>query len=246
MAKAIPGSWVNMVALGFAGALAGFPQEALEAAVRDDWKRGEAALAANLAALAAGYAAERGVSPPIEVPQVPLDGAGAKSRWSISGNEAAGFGAIRGGVRFVAAYPITPATEVLEWLAPSLAKVGGMLVQAVHHLKAIKQNPKNIVLHGQERNIGTWAICKMNMLLHGVRSADVRQGDTIKEPQHLDKDLNADGRLTDADNDGVPDAPVNPAPSNSALTVQRSSGSSRNPAPCPRPVMPACFIWRSS
>ncbi len=30
------------------------------------------------------------------------------------------------------------------------------------------------------------------------------------EPQHLDKDLNADGRLTDADNNGVPDAPVNP------------------------------------
>ena len=30
------------------------------------------------------------------------------------------------------------------------------------------------------------------------------------EPYHLDKDLNADGRLTDSDNDGVPDAPMNP------------------------------------
>ena len=32
-------------------------------------------------------------------------------------------GALRGGVRFVAAYPITPATELLEWMAPALAKI---------------------------------------------------------------------------------------------------------------------------
>jgi len=136
MAKAIAGSWVNMVALGFAGALAGLPQEALEAAVREDWKRGEAALAANLAALAAGFAAERGITPPIAVPQVPHDER-AKTRWSITGNEAAGFGAIRGGVRFVAAYPITPATELLEWMAPALAKVGGTLLQAEDELASI-------------------------------------------------------------------------------------------------------------
>jgi 2-oxoglutarate ferredoxin oxidoreductase subunit alpha len=60
-------------------------------------------------------------------------------RWSITGNEATGLGVIRGGVRFVAAYPITPATEVLEWLAPSLAKVGGMLVQAEDELASINQ-----------------------------------------------------------------------------------------------------------
>ena len=137
MAKAIPGSWVNMVALGFAGAMAGFPQEALEAAVRADWKRGEAALAANLAALAAGYAAERSLTPPIAVPPVPRTEGGAKQRWSISGNEAAGFGAIRGGVRYVAAYPITPATELLEWMAPALAKVGGTLLQAEDELASI-------------------------------------------------------------------------------------------------------------
>jgi 2-oxoglutarate ferredoxin oxidoreductase subunit alpha len=136
MAKAIPGSWVNMVALGFAGALAGLPQDALEAAVREDWKRGEQALAANLAALAAGYAAERSAAPPITVPQVPQN-SNPKPRWSITGNEAAGFGAIRGGVRFVAAYPITPATELLEWMAPALAKVGGTLLQAEDELASI-------------------------------------------------------------------------------------------------------------
>jgi 2-oxoglutarate ferredoxin oxidoreductase subunit alpha len=55
----------------------------------------------------------------------------------LSGNEATALGAIRGGVRFAAAYPITPATEILEWLAPNLAKVGGALLQAEDELAAI-------------------------------------------------------------------------------------------------------------
>jgi 2-oxoglutarate ferredoxin oxidoreductase subunit alpha len=61
----------------------------------------------------------------------------SNSRWLISGNEAAGYGALRGGVRFVAAYPITPATELLEYLAPALTKVGGTLVQAEDELASI-------------------------------------------------------------------------------------------------------------
>ena len=59
--------------------------------------------------------------------------------WNISGNEAAGLGAVRGGVRFVAAYPITPATELLEWLAATLPKLGGALVQAEDELASINQ-----------------------------------------------------------------------------------------------------------
>ena len=53
----------------------------------------------------------------------PANTESAQERWSITGNEAAGLGAVRGGVRFVAAYPITPATEVLEWLAGALPKL---------------------------------------------------------------------------------------------------------------------------
>jgi 2-oxoglutarate ferredoxin oxidoreductase subunit alpha len=59
------------------------------------------------------------------------------SRWLISGNEAAGYGALRAGVRFVAAYPITPATELLEWMAPALTKVGGTLLQAEDELASV-------------------------------------------------------------------------------------------------------------
>src|SRR5512132_1708934 len=54
MSKAIPGSWPNMVALGLAGALAGVPTDALETALRDSWKKADAALQANMAALQAG------------------------------------------------------------------------------------------------------------------------------------------------------------------------------------------------
>ena len=134
MAKAIPGSWTNMVALGLAGALAGLPAAALEAALRESWKRTADALNANFAALRAGMDAAYGID---GVPKLPEGARVAGRRWIISGNEAAGYGAIRGGVRFVAAYPITPATELLEWMAPALAKVGGTLLQAEDELASV-------------------------------------------------------------------------------------------------------------
>jgi 2-oxoglutarate/2-oxoacid ferredoxin oxidoreductase subunit alpha len=134
MAKAIPGSWTNMVALGLAGALAGIPAAALESALRDSWKRADAALQANLAALQAGFMAASAIE---GVPKLKGANALAGRRWLISGNEAAGYGAIRGGIRFVAAYPITPATELLEWMAPALTKVGGTLLQAEDELASV-------------------------------------------------------------------------------------------------------------
>lgn len=128
MAAKIPGGWPNMIALGALAALMGLPLEAVEAAARKSMKKG---LDAGLAALRAGYA--------FSLPQdfVLRRTKGSGSRWLISGNEAAGYGALRGGVRFVAAYPITPATELLEYLAPALAKVGGTLVQAEDELASI-------------------------------------------------------------------------------------------------------------
>lgn len=140
MAKAIPGSWVNMIALGLAGTLAGLPAELLKAAVRESWKRPDG-LDANLKAIAAGVIAAEGVAATIRASRSSMPGlaAGPASgrRWTITGNEATGFGAIRGGVRFVAAYPITPATEVLEWISPALKKVGGELLQAEDELASV-------------------------------------------------------------------------------------------------------------
>jgi type I restriction enzyme M protein len=64
---------------------------------------------------------------------------------------------------------------------------GGMLIHSRHYVQETGGDPRNLELAGQDSNGGTWAICKMNMILHGIRSADIRQGDTIKEPQHLDR-----------------------------------------------------------
>jgi 2-oxoglutarate ferredoxin oxidoreductase subunit alpha len=129
LAGSIPGAWPNMVALGALAGLIGLPAEALDAAVRKSMKK---SLEPGLAAARLGFSQASELDGYRLVPP-----RGSKSRWLISGNEAAGLGALRGGVRFVAAYPITPATEMLEWLAPALARVGGALVQAEDELASI-------------------------------------------------------------------------------------------------------------
>jgi type I restriction enzyme M protein len=64
---------------------------------------------------------------------------------------------------------------------------GGMLVQTRNYLATHGENAANLSLYGQEMNLNTWAICKMNMFLHGVVSADIRKGDTLRDPQHKDQ-----------------------------------------------------------
>ena len=61
---------------------------------------------------------------------------------------------------------------------------GGMLIQTRNYLIDQSENPQNLSLYGQEMNLNTWAICKMNMFLHGVFNADIRKGDTLGDPQH--------------------------------------------------------------
>ena len=61
---------------------------------------------------------------------------------------------------------------------------GGMLIQMRNYLAKQGENASNLSLYGQEMNLNTWAICKMNMFLHGVLNADLRKGDTLREPQH--------------------------------------------------------------
>ncbi|MBO1519396.1 type I restriction-modification system subunit M [Oceanisphaera pacifica] len=61
---------------------------------------------------------------------------------------------------------------------------GGMLVQTRNYLASNGGNSANLSLFGQEMNLNTWAICKMNMFLHGVYSANIQKGDTLGSPQH--------------------------------------------------------------
>ncbi len=65
------------------------------------------------------------------------------------------------------------------------AGTGGMLIQMRNHLTTHNENAVNLSLYGQEINLNTWAICQMNMFLHGVQNADIRKGDTLREPKHI-------------------------------------------------------------
>ena len=60
---------------------------------------------------------------------------------------------------------------------------GGMLIECAHYVERRRGNWRNLTLHGQEKNLSTWAICKMNMLLHGLPDAQIEKGDTIRAPR---------------------------------------------------------------
>ena len=62
---------------------------------------------------------------------------------------------------------------------------GGMLIYARDHVADNGGDPRNLVLAGQEYNGTTWSISKMNMLLHGIRDADLRNDDTLTDPRHV-------------------------------------------------------------
>ncbi len=84
---------------------------------------------------------------------------------------------------------------IVELLAPTekmricdpTAGSGGMLIECAHYIERHGGNPRNLTLHGQEKNLGTWAICKMNMLLHGLPDARTEKGDTIRDPKLVEE-----------------------------------------------------------
>ena len=63
---------------------------------------------------------------------------------------------------------------------------GGMLVQASNYVSIDTPIPPNIYLFGQDIHESSWAICKINLLLHGISDADIRLGDVLRAPQHID------------------------------------------------------------
>lgn len=60
---------------------------------------------------------------------------------------------------------------------------GGMLIECGRYVTDRGGNARNLSLTGQEKNYGTWALCKLNMLLHDFPDADIRAGDTISTPK---------------------------------------------------------------
>ncbi|HEY8745175.1 MAG TPA: N-6 DNA methylase, partial [Chloroflexota bacterium] len=63
---------------------------------------------------------------------------------------------------------------------------GGMLILSKQYVEEHGGEGRNLSLFGQDNNGGVWAICKMNMLLHGIPDADIQNEDSLSNPQHLE------------------------------------------------------------
>ncbi len=63
---------------------------------------------------------------------------------------------------------------------------GGFLLNAAKYARASYETQKSIRLFGQELVWNTWAICNINMILHGL-DARIEQGDTIRDPKFKDE-----------------------------------------------------------
>lgn len=61
---------------------------------------------------------------------------------------------------------------------------GGMLIEAIHHMKNDRLTYGRIF--GQENNLSTSAIAKMNLYLHGAKDVQIKQGDTLRNPLFLE------------------------------------------------------------
>ena len=62
---------------------------------------------------------------------------------------------------------------------------GGMLIEAIHHMKGDRLAYGRI--YGQENNLSTSAIARMNLYLHGAKDVQIKQGDTLRNPLFLEK-----------------------------------------------------------
>lgn len=77
-------------------------------------------------------------------------------------------------------------TEGMRICDPTVGS-GGMLIESVHYIERHGGNPRNVSLYGQEKNLNTWSIVKMNMLLHGLLDARIEKGDTIRDPKLVER-----------------------------------------------------------
>ncbi|EHU5127725.1 SAM-dependent DNA methyltransferase [Vibrio vulnificus] len=65
---------------------------------------------------------------------------------------------------------------------------GGMLLETIHHVKENGGDPRLLKIKGQEKNLTTEAIARMNLFLHGQEDFEIVRGDTLRDPKFLKND----------------------------------------------------------
>jgi 2-oxoglutarate ferredoxin oxidoreductase subunit alpha len=124
----------NIVAVGVLAGAVNLPRDGFARAIEKKFgRKGEQVVAANIAALDAGVA----VAAEHQHAAVHVSVREGEPRMVISGNDAFAFGSLVAGCRFFAGYPITPQSEVMEWLGKELPKFGGTMMQPEDELASI-------------------------------------------------------------------------------------------------------------
>ena len=126
----------NMVAIGATSALMQLESSTFESLIQSMFeKKGDKVVNLNVEALHKGYELMTQYLSDIEGDFVLQEGSGTPHLYMI-GNDAIGLGAIAGGSRFMAAYPITPASEIMEYMIEHLPEVNGTVIQTEDEIAA--------------------------------------------------------------------------------------------------------------
>jgi 2-oxoglutarate/2-oxoacid ferredoxin oxidoreductase subunit alpha len=127
----------NMVAVGASAALLGIPADAFKEVIEERFARkGQKVVDRNMEAITRGFEHAEGELGE-GITRFRLEPSDGKKRLYMIGNDAIALGAIAAGARLMAAYPITPSSEIMEYLIKKLPKFGGSVVQTEDELAAI-------------------------------------------------------------------------------------------------------------
>ncbi|MBM7701943.1 2-oxoacid:acceptor oxidoreductase subunit alpha [Metabacillus iocasae] len=126
----------NMVAVGASSAVLHMDISAFQEVVQEIFgRKGQQVVDKNVEAMKKGaeYIAEQ-LGEGLET--MHLEPADGKKRMFMIGNDAIALGALAGGARFMPAYPITPASEIMEYLIKKLPEFGGTVIQTEDEIAA--------------------------------------------------------------------------------------------------------------
>ncbi|HHN4769792.1 TPA: 2-oxoacid:acceptor oxidoreductase subunit alpha [Staphylococcus aureus] len=127
----------NMVAIGATSALMNLNTNTFEELITNMFsKKGDKVVEVNIQALNEGYQLMQSRLPEI-YGDFELESTDALPHLYMIGNDAIGLGAIAAGSQFMAAYPITPASEVMEYMIANISKVNGAVIQTEDEIAAV-------------------------------------------------------------------------------------------------------------